>query len=84
MSNERYMCPDPHGRSCGGTGWNYCAYWSCVLWATLQTVRHLTLYHEGTPRPVHITKLKPPDWGCAVGIKINGNGYDYGTLGTSS
>jgi hypothetical protein len=52
MSNERYVCPDPHGGSCGDTGCYYCACWSCVSWATLQRVGHSALHSEGTPRLV--------------------------------
>jgi hypothetical protein len=24
--NDKYMCPDPRGGSCGGAGWHYCAW----------------------------------------------------------
>jgi hypothetical protein len=51
MLNDKYMCPDSCGKSCGGAGWHYFAYWSCVSWATWQKVGHSALLHKGTPTP---------------------------------
>jgi hypothetical protein len=76
--HDKYMCPDPCSGSRSGRGWHYCAYWSCVSWATWQKAGHSALLHKGTPisnctlgkcNPVNFTVLKTSDWeqGCKVG-----------------
>jgi hypothetical protein len=58
MLNGKYMCLDPHGRLCGGAGWHFCTYRSCVSGATWQKSRALNSPPQRNTYPiVHLAIL---------------------------
>jgi hypothetical protein len=90
-SNEKYMCWGDNSWPCNNEGYHFCPYWSSVSWAIWYGTTHLALLQKGTSTPncsqgtcnsVNFTVLKPSDWtqGQIVSIRIEGQGFDPGTL----
>ncbi|XP_060549331.1 endogenous retrovirus group 3 member 1 Env polyprotein-like [Pantherophis guttatus] len=101
IHQDKYICPQKWPRQykgkneCNAPDERYCPYWSCIAWATWQTVSKQSSAvlkivsvksdcSKGSCNLLNFTIFNPEhfisQWGPQFGIRICGSGKDPGTL----